>query len=149
VANKKIEVKFERKSHRERQNNALKKFCEHFDLTYGSHEEYAHIDAVLYNKGKITGFAEVKGVHKNIEDKQDVIVAMRKLVRAQQLQVRSGKPVAIIWAFNNAIVYERINNLRGIFYYGGRAVREGSTFDQEMLIKVLIKNLIRIEEDSQ
>ena len=149
VANKEIEVKFERKSHRERQNKALKQFCNHFNLTYGSHEEYAHIDAVLYNKGKITGFAEVKGVHKNIEDAQDVIVAMRKLVRAQQLQVNSGKPVAIIWAFNNAIVYERINNLKGIFYYGGRAVREGSTFDQEMLIKVLIKNLIRIEEDSQ
>ena len=43
-----------------------------------SHQEYAHIDAVLYNKGKITGFAEVKGVHKNIEDGQDVIVAMSK-----------------------------------------------------------------------
>ena len=149
VANKKIEVKFERKSHRERQNKALKQFCKHFDMTYGSHEEYAHIDAALYYKGKLTGFAEVKGVHKNIEDKQDVIVAMRKLVRAQQLQVRSGKPVAIIWAFNNAIVYERINNLRGIFYYGGRAVREGSTFDQELIVKVLIENLIRIEEDSQ
>ena len=130
-------MKFERKAHRERQNKALTQFCNHFDLTYGSHQEYAHIDAVLYNKGKITGFAG-----------QDVIVAMRKIVRAQQLQVNSGKPVAIIWAFNNAIVYERINNLKGIFYYGGRAVREGSTFDQEMLIKVLIKNLIRIEEDS-
>ena len=139
-------MKFERKEHKERQNNALKKFCEHFDLTFGSHEEYAHIDAVLYRKGKIRGFAEVKGVHKNIEDGQDVIVAMRKIVRAQKLQVHSRKPVAIIWAFNNALVYERINNLKGIFYYGGRAVREGSTYDQEMLIKVLIKNLIRIEE---
>jgi len=69
---------------------------------------------------------------------------MRKIVSAQQLQVSSGKPVAILWAFDDAIVYERINNLKGIFYYGGRAVREGSTFDQEMLVKVLIKNLIRI-----
>ena len=76
-------MKFERKEHRERQNKALTQFCNHFDLTYGSHEEYAHIDAALYNKGKLTGFAEVKGVHKNIEDKQDVVVAMRKLVRAQ------------------------------------------------------------------
>ena len=101
------------------------------------------------NKGKITGFAEVKGVHKNIGDKQDVIVAMRKIVKAQQLQVSSGNPVAIIWAFDDAIVYERINNLKGIFYYGGRAVRQGSTFDQEMLVKVLIKNLIRIEKDNQ
>ena len=139
-------MKFERKEHKERQNNALKKFCKHFDMTFGSHEEYAHIDAALYYKGKLTGFAEVKGVHKNIEDSNDVIVSMRKIVRAQKLQVHSRKPVAIIWAFNNALVYERINNLKGIFYYGGRAVREGSTYDQEMLIKVLIKNLIRIEE---
>ena len=137
-------MKFERKSHKERQNKALKQFCEHFGLTFDSNKEYAHIDAVLYDKGKLTGFAEVKGVHKNIEDKQDVIVAMKKIVKAQQLQISSGKPVVIIWAFNNAIVYERINNLRGIFYYGGRAVREGSTFDQEMLIKVLLKNLIKL-----
>jgi len=140
-------MKFERKSHRERQNKALTQFCNHFGLTYGSHQEYAHIDAVLYNKGKVTGFAEVKGVYKNIEDSNDVIVSMRKIVRSQMLQVQSEKPVAIIWAFNNALVYERINNLRGIFYYGGRAVREGSTFDQEMLVKVLIKNLIRIENN--
>ena len=70
---------------------------------------------------------------------------MRKIVRAQMLQVQSKKPVAILWAFDDAIVYERINNLKGIFYYGGRKVREGSTFDQEQLVKVLIKNLIRIE----
>ena len=140
-------MKFERKSHRERQNKALTQFCNHFGLTYGSHQEYAHIDAVLYNKGKVTGFAEVKGVHKNIEDANDVIVSMRKIVRSQMLQVQSEKPVAIIWAFNNALVYERINNLNGIFYYGGRTVREGSTFDQEMLVKVLIKNLIRIENN--
>ena len=142
-------MKYERKENKKREKETLKTFCKHFELTFAKHPEYAHIDAVLYSKGKITGFAEVKGVHKNIEDKNDVIVAMRKIVKAQQLQVRSGKPVAIIWAFNNAIVYERINNLRGIFYYGGRKVREGSTFDQEQLVKVLIKNLIRIEEDSQ
>ena len=140
-------MNFEKKEHRERQNKALTQFCNHFDMTYGSHEEYAHIDAVLYHKGKLTGFAEVKGVHKNIEDVKDVIVSMRKIVQAQKLQVSSGKPVAIIWAFNNAIIYERINNLRGIFYYGGRKVREGSTFDQEQLVKVLISNLIRIEEN--
>ena len=139
-------MKFERKENKQRENETLKTFCKHFELTFAKHPEYAHIDAVLYSKGKITGFAEVKGVHKNIEDKQDVIVAMRKIVRAQKLQVHSGKPVAIIWAFNNALVYERINNLKGIFYYGGRKVREGSVYDQEMLIKVLISNLIRIEE---
>ena len=65
-----------------------------------------------------------------------------------KLQVYANRPVALIWAFNNALVYEKINNLKGIFYYGGREVRDGSTYDQEMLIKVLIKNLIRIEENN-
>tara|TARA_R110002020_G_scaffold350913_4_gene564261 strand:- start:256 stop:681 length:426 start_codon:yes stop_codon:yes gene_type:complete len=141
-------VKFENKKNKLREKEALQSFCKHFKLTFDKHPEYAHIDAVLYSKGIMTGFAEVKGVHKNIEDSNDVIVSMRKIVRGQMLQVQSKKPVAIIWAFNNALVYERINNLKGIFYYGGRAVREGSTFDQEMLVKVLLKNLIRIEKDS-
>jgi len=141
-------MKFESKDNKLREQETLKTFSKHFGLTFAKHPEYAHIDAALYNKGNLIGFAEVKGVHKSIEKAQDVIVAMRKIVRAQMLQVQSKKPVAIIWAFDDAIVYERINNLKGIFYYGGRAVRKGSTFDQEMLLKVLIKNLIRIEKDN-
>jgi hypothetical protein len=137
-------MKFENKANKLREQEALKTFSKHFGLTFAKHPEYAHIDAVLYNQGRITGFAEVKGVHRSIEKSQDVIVSMRKIVRGQMLQVQTKKPVAIIWAFNDALVYERINNLKGIFYYGGRAVREGSTFDQEQLVKVLIKNLIRI-----
>ena len=141
-------MKFERKENKKREIETLKTFCNHFELTFAKHPEYAHIDAALYSKGKITGFAEVKGVHKSIEKAYDVIVSMRKMVRAQKLQVNSGKPVVIIWAFNDGIVYERINNLKGIFYYGGRTERIGSTYDQEMLIKVLVKNLIRIEKDN-
>ena len=141
-------MKFERKANKKREIETLKTFCKHFELTFAKHPEYAHIDAVLYSKGKITGFAEVKGVHKSIVKAYDVIVSMRKIVRAQKLQVNSGKPVIIIWAFNDGIVYERINNLKGIFYYGGRNERIGSTYDQEMLIKVLVKNLIRIEKDN-
>ena len=142
-------MKFENKANKLREQETLKTFANHFGLTFAKHPEYAHIDAALYNKGSLTGFAEVKGVHKSIEKAQDVIVSMRKIVRGQMLQVQSNLPVAILWAFNDGIVYERINNLKGIFYYGGRAVREGSTFDQEQLVKVLIKNLIRIEKDNK
>ena len=137
-------MKFETKKHRKRQDKALKQFCNHFGFTFGDHQDFAHIDAALYKDDKLIGFAEVKGVHKNIEDKQDVIVAMRKIVRAQNLQVKSGKPVAIIWAFDNAIVYGSLKNLKGIFYFGGRAIRKGSTYDQEMLVKIKLKDLIRI-----
>ena len=137
-------MKFENKANKLREQETLKTFANHFGLTFAKHPEYAHIDAALYNNGSLIGFAEVKGVHKSIEDSNDVIVSMRKIVRGQMLQVQSNLPVAILWAFNDGIVYERINNLKGIFYYGGRKVREGSTFDQEMLVKVLIKNLIRI-----
>ena len=138
-------MKFENKENKLREQETLKTFANNFGLTFAKHPEYAHIDAALYNNGSLIGFAEVKGVHKSIEDSNDVIVSMRKIVRGQMLQVQSNLPVAILWAFNDGIVYERINNLKGIFYYGGRKVREGSTFDQEMLVKVLIKNLIRIE----
>ena len=137
-------MKFENKANKLREQETLKTFANHFGLTFAKHPEYAHIDAALYNNGSLIGFAEVKGVHKSIEKSNDVIVSMRKIVRGQMLQVQSNLPVAILWAFNDGIVYERINNLKGIFYYGGRKVREGSTFDQEMLVKVLIKNLIRI-----
>ena len=137
-------MKFENKENKLREQETLKTFANHFGLTFAKHPEYAHIDAALYNNGSLIGFAEVKGVHKSIEDSNDVIVSMRKIVRGQMLQVQSNLPVAILWAFNDGIVYERINNLKGIFYYGGRKAREGSTFDQEMLVKVLIKNLIRI-----
>jgi len=138
-------MKFENKSNKERENKALELFSEKFNLTFSSHPEYSYIDSALYNKGNLIGFAEVKGVHKNISEATDVIVSMRKIVRSQMLQVQSKKPVVIIWAFNDAIAYERINNLNGVFYYGGRAIRKGSTFDQEMLVKVLIKNLNVIE----
>jgi len=142
-------LKFESKANKLREQETLKTFANHFGLTFAKHPEYAHIDAVLYNKGRMTGFAEVKGVHKKIKDSNDVIVSMRKIIRAQALQVESKYPVAIIWAFDDALVYERVNNLKGIFYYGGREVRQGSTYDQEMLVKVLIKNLIRIEKEKQ
>ena len=141
-------MKFENKENKLREKETLKTFANHFGLTFAKHPEYAHIDAVLYNKGRITGFAEVKGVHRSITNSNDVIVSMRKIIRAQALQIDSRLPVAIIWAFDDALVYERVNNLKGIFYHGGRAVRQGSTFDQEMLVKVLIKNLIRIEKDN-
>lgn len=138
-------MKFENKKNKLREQETLKTFANHFGLTFAKHPEYAHIDAALYNNGSLIGFAEVKGVHRSIEKAKDVLVSMRKIVRGQMLQVQSNLPVAILWAFDDAIVYERINNLKGIFYYGGRKVREGSTFDQEMLVKVLIKNLIRIK----
>ena len=137
-------MKFENKANKLREQETLKTFANHFGLTFAKHPEYAHIDAALYNKGRITGFAEVKGVHRSITNSNDVIVSMRKIIRAQALQIDSRLPVVIIWSFDDALVYERVNNLKGIFYYGGRAVRQGSTFDQEMLVKVLIKNLIRI-----
>tara|TARA_R110000744_G_scaffold71745_3_gene144628 strand:+ start:85 stop:510 length:426 start_codon:yes stop_codon:yes gene_type:complete len=141
-------MKFENKDNKLREQEALQLFSNNLGLTFKKHSEYAHIDAALYNKGNLIGFAEVKGVHKSIDTATDVIVSMRKIVRGQSLQVQSTKPVVIIWAFNDALVYERINNLKGVFYHGGRAARKGSTYDQEQLIKVLIKNLKRIEKIS-
>ena len=135
---------FETKKDRVRQKAALIKFCTHFEIDFKERVDFANIDAALYKNNQLIGFAEVKGVHKNISEKENVIVSMRKIVKAQKLQTYHKVPVAIIWMFNDFIVYERINNLRGIFYYGGRKERVGSSYDQEMIIKVLIKNLITL-----
>ena len=63
-------MKFENKANKLREQETLKTFANHFGLTFAKHPEYAHIDAALYNKGSLTGFAEVKGVHRSIEKSQ-------------------------------------------------------------------------------
>ena len=75
-------------------------------------------------------------VKKYLQEKENVIVAMRKLVDAQAIQIKTKKPVAIIWSFLDGLVYERLDNLKGSFYFGGRKPREGSTHDLELIVSI-------------
>ena len=140
-------MKFEKSENRKRQTNALKIFCKNFGMTFTENNDFAAIDSFLRKDTKLVGLAEVKGVHSNYDDKDYVVVSMRKLLDCQAEQIKHKKTVAIIWAFNDCIAYQRIENLNGEFYYGGRKKRKGSTHDIELMVKIDKRNLIKIENN--
>ena len=138
-------MKFENPSNRNRQTEALKLFCKEFELTFVENKDFAFLDATLRKDTKFIGQAEVKGVHSNYDDKDFVVVSMRKLVDCQKEQIKNKKPVAIIWAFDDCIAYSRLEDLSGEFYFGGRKKRKGSTHDIELMLKIDKQKLIKIE----
>ena len=137
--------KFENTSNRERQTKALQTFCKEYGLVFIENKDFAALDAKLGKDNKLIGQAEVKGVHSNYEDKDFVVVSMRKLVDCQKEQIKNKKPVAIIWAFNDCIAYSRLEDLSGEFYFGGRKKRKDSTHDIELMVKIDKQKLIKIE----
>ena len=138
-------MKFENPSNRNRQTEALKLFCKEFDLTFVENKDFAYLDATLRKDTKFIGQAEVKGVHSNYDDKDFVVVSMRKMVDCQKEQIKNKKPVVIIWAFDDCIAYARLEDLSGEFYFGGRKKRKGSTHDIELMVKIDKQKLIKIK----
>ena len=138
-------MKFENIENRSRQTEALKRFCTEFGLTFVENKDFAFLDATLRKDTKFIGQAEVKGVHSNYDDKDFVVVSMRKLVDCQKEQIKNKKPVAIIWAFNDCIAYAKLKDLSGEFYFGGRKKRKGSTHDIELMLKIDKQKLIKIK----
>ena len=142
-----MHMKFENNANRSRQTQALKLFCKEFELTFVENKDFAFLDATLRKDTKFIGQAEVKGVHSNYDDKDFVVVSMRKLVDCQKEQIKNKKPVAIIWAFNDCIAYAKLKDLSGEFYFGGRKKRKGSTHDIELMLKIDKQKLIKIENN--
>ena len=140
-------MKFENTENRSRQTQALKLFCKEFELTFVENKDFAFLDATLRKDTKFIGQAEVKGVHSNYDDKDFVVVSMRKMVDCQKEQIKNKKPVAIIWAFDDCIAYAKLKDLSGEFYFGGRKKRKGSTYDIELMIKIDKKLLTKIENN--
>ena len=138
-------VKFENPLNRSKQTQALQLFCKEFGLTFVENKDFAFLDATLRKDTKFVGQAEVKGVHSNYDDKDFVVVSMRKMVDCQKEKIKTKKPVAIIWAFDDCIAYTKLENLSGEFYFGGRKKRKGSTHDIELMVKIDKQKLIKIK----
>ena len=140
-------MKFENIENRSRQTQALQIFCKEFELTFVENKDFAFLDATLRKDTKFIGQAEVKGVYSNYDDKDFVVVSMRKMVDCQKEQIKNKKPVAIIWAFDDCIAYAKLKDLSGEFYFGGRKKRKGSTHDIELMVKIDKQKLIKIENN--
>lgn len=139
-------MRFETAKDFKRQERSVRHFCNKYEYSYASSEEWAKIDYQIFgvNTEVVCGF-EVKGCkNQNIEDKDKVLVSMRKIVDAQQYQVKNNKPVVMCWAFDDGILFDRLNNIEGKFKLGGRSPRAGSTFDIEMLVYIEQKKLKKL-----
>tara|TARA_R110002124_G_scaffold121716_3_gene280071 strand:- start:920 stop:1345 length:426 start_codon:yes stop_codon:yes gene_type:complete len=131
-------MKFETAKDFARQDRATRLFCNEYDYSYASSEEWAKIDYQIFgvNAEVICGF-EVKGCkNQKIGDKETVLVSMRKIVDGQQFQKQNNVPVVMCWSFDDGILFTRLNKLNGEFRLGGRKPRAGSTFDEEMLVYI-------------
>jgi len=138
-------MKFETERDRKRQTNALIRLCYEFNLNFIEKETDAYIDAVIRDNAdtKDVAYAEVKGVvGKEINKSNNVIIALRKLFRGQELSIQKNLPVCFIWSFDDGIGYIWLKDIEGSVKQGGRAiVREGSTHDRELMVKISVEHL--------
>lgn len=125
-------MRFENDSHIERENRAIEKFTELFNLSFtklGRND----IDFQVFQKDTLIGFVEVKGRHTNLSDAYPLPIAVRKLNKLQGELAPRHNPM-IVWACHDGIIYGRVRKLTGVIKQGGRKPREGAANDQELMV---------------
>ena len=89
------------------------------------------IDYKVFDKeGILIAYAEVKGRIRTIHNAYPLPVAARKLVKLVDKRLA---PV-IIWACEDGIIYGKANKLKGDIKWGGRAPRDNSYNDNELMV---------------
>lgn len=89
------------------------------------------IDYKVFDKeGKLIAYAEVKGIIKTIYSAYPLPVAAKKLVKLIDKRL---SPV-VIWACEDGIIYGKPNKLKGDIRWGGRAPRDNSFNDEELIV---------------
>lgn len=89
------------------------------------------IDYKVFDKeGKLIAYAEVKGRIKTIYNAYPLPVAAKKLVKLIDKRL---SPV-VIWACEDGIIYGKPNKLKGDVRWGGRAPRDNSFNDEELMV---------------
>lgn len=89
------------------------------------------IDYKIFDKdGNLVAYAEVKGRLRNMRMAYPLPIAAKKLVKLIDKRLT---PV-VIWACEDGIIYGKVNKLVGEVKWGGRAPRDGSTNDAELMV---------------
>ena len=89
------------------------------------------IDYKVFDKeGNLIAYAEVKGRIRTMRGAYPLPVAARKLVKLVDKRLT---PV-VIWACEDGIIYGKVNKLKGEIKWGGRAPRENSVNDAELMV---------------
>lgn len=123
-------MRFETQDNIDREDRAIKKFCEIFR---GSSRKMGpnDIDFKVYDRdGNIVAYAEVKGRHRPMASAFPLPVGASKVVK---LCEKNSTPV-IIWACDDGIIYGKPMEIEGRAVWGGRKPRKGSVNDQRLMI---------------
>ena len=123
-----MSIRFESKKDLERENKAVKLFCNEYGLTYEKLSPN-DIDFKIYKDGKFVFYLEVKGRLKTMYECFPLPIAVRKLLKMADKK----EDGVILWACFDGVVFSRIENLNGRIRMGGRKKREGSANDIELM----------------
>jgi hypothetical protein len=89
------------------------------------------VDYKVFDKdGNLIAYAEVKGRIRTMHNAYPLPVAARKVVKLVDKRLI---PV-MIWACEDGIIYGKVNKLKGEIKWGGRAPRDNSYNDEELMV---------------
>lgn len=120
---------FETQADLDRERKAIEAFCKIFN---GSYQKLGSLDIdfkIFDSEGKLLGYVEVKGRHRNIANAYPLPIAAKKLVK---LMEKRHNPV-VIWACDDGILYAKMQELVGDIRWGGMKPRVGAANDMELM----------------
>lgn len=112
-----------------REKKAIELFVKIFDGSFKKLDPH-DIDYKVFDKDKnLIAYAEVKGRIRSMRDAYPLPISVKKLIKLIDKRLN---PV-IIWACEDGIIYGKASKLKGEIKWGGRAAREGSSNDAELM----------------
>jgi hypothetical protein len=120
---------FETDQDKLREKKAIETFVNVFNGSFKKLDPH-DVDYKVFDKEKnLIAYVEVKGRNKTIRDAYPLPISVKKLIKLIDKRLT---PV-IIWACEDGIIYGKAVNLVGQIKWGGRATREGSFNDVEVM----------------
>jgi len=113
-----------------REKKAIQTFVNMFGGSFKKLDPH-DIDYKVFDKeGNLIAYVEVKGRIKTMYNAYPLPVAARKLVKLTDKRLA---PV-IVWACEDGIIYGKVDKLKGDIRWGGRAPRDNSFNDSELMV---------------
>ena len=140
-----IETRFETTQDRTREMYTLDTLCKSKGLTFEMTNELNPVDAVLYRDDKVVAYAEVKTYRQTFaRAKPYIFISVKKLASLQEVSLNNDAPSYMVYLFNDCIGYYCITEIDDARCgWDGRSPREGSVYDQELVVHVP-KTLLKI-----
>jgi hypothetical protein len=112
-----------------REKKAIEIFVKVFDGSFKKLDPY-DVDYKIFDKDKNhIAYAEVKGRIRTMREAYPLPISVKKLIKLIDKRLA---PV-LIWACEDGIIYGKADRLIGQIKWGGRAPREGSSNDNELM----------------